>query len=223
MSEHKKIDKNFFKKWTREMAYILGFLFADGSVSITKQGGYYFSFHSSDRDLLFRMREIMKSDHKISKRNKRSGNVFRLQIGSKEMVGDLFILKLRETKTRRMEFPDIPKKYLADFIRGYFDGDGNIWMGLVHKERKIKTMTLQIAFTSASREFLIDLHNTLKNLGIKGGSIFGIKNKNCSRLLFSTNDSFQLSKIMYNGECISLFLNRKRKVFERYKELNMRL
>lgn len=205
------------------MAYILGFLFADGSVSVTKRGGYYFSFHSSDRDLLIKIRELMESKHKISKRNPRSGNVFRLQIGSKEMVGDLSILKLRETKTRRMEFPDIPKKYLADFIRGYFDGDGNIWMGLMHKERKTKTMALQIAFTSASREFLVDLHNILKSLGIKGGSIFGIKNKNCSRLLFSTRDALKLSEIMYNNECVSLFLDRKRKVFERYKELNMRL
>jgi len=25
-----------------------------------------------------------------------------------------------------VEFPDVPKEYLPDFIRGYFDGDGCI-------------------------------------------------------------------------------------------------
>jgi intein-encoded DNA endonuclease-like protein len=218
VSTNKKINKNFFKKWTREMAYILGFLFADGSISVTKRGGYYFSFHSADQDLLIKIKKIMRSSHKVSKRNQRSGNVFRLQIGSREMVDDLFGLKLKETKTKRMEFPNIPKKYITDFIRGYFDGDGNIWMGLMHKERKTQTMTLQIAFTSASREFLVDLQNNLKNLGIKGGSIFSIKNKNCSRLLFSTGDALKLAKIMYNNQYYSLlFLNRKKQVFERYK------
>jgi intein/homing endonuclease len=220
---YRKINKNFFKKWSREMAYILGFLFADGSVSVTKRGGYYFSFHSADQDLLLKIRDILGSNHKVSKRNHRSGNVYRLQIGSKEMINDLNILKLKETKTKRMEFPDIPPKYVADFVRGYFDGDGNIWMGLMHKERKIKTTSLQIAFTSASREFLTDLHMTLKSLGIEGGSIFGIKNKNCSRLLFSTKDSLKLSEIMYNSECASLFLDRKKQVLERYKEHVLRL
>ncbi|MFA6076455.1 MAG: LAGLIDADG family homing endonuclease [Candidatus Paceibacterota bacterium] len=219
---HRKINKNFFKKWAREMAYILGFLFADGSISVTNRGGYYFSFHSADQDLLLKIKELMASDHKVSKRSIRSGNVYRLQIGSKEMIDDLDALKLRETKTKRMEFPDVPKIFLADFIRGYFDGDGNVWMGLMHKERKIKTMSLQVAFTSSSREFLTDLHKTLRGLEIKGGSIFGIKNKNCSRLLFSTKDSLQLSKIMYNDECSSLFLARKKRVFERYIEQNMR-
>jgi len=205
------------------MAYILGFLFADGSVSVTERGGYYFSFHSADRELLISIRDIMKSNHKVSKRNHRSGNVFRLQVGSKEMVNDLYILKLRETKTKRMEFPNIPKKYFSDFIRGYFDGDGNVWMGISHKERKIQYMNLQVAFTSASREFLINLHNNLKNLGIKGGSIFNIKNKNCSRLLFSTNDSFQLFKIMYNREYTPfLFLDRKKRVFERFNNQILR-
>lgn len=219
MSVYKEINKNFFKKWTKEMAYTLGFLFADGSVSMTSRGGYYFSFHSSDQELLISIRKLMKSNHKVSKRSIRSGDVFRLQIGSKEMVDDLNILKLKETKTKRMEFPDIPKKYRADFIRGYFDGDGNIWMGLIHKERKTKTIVLQISFTSASREFLVDLQNTLKSMGIKGGSVFGIKNKNCSRLLFSTIDALKLSKIMYNKnirDFNGLYLKRKKKIFDKY-------
>ncbi len=219
---YKKINKDFFKKWTHEMVYILGFLFADGSISVTKRGGYYFSFHSADEGLLLKIRESMGSNHKVSKRNSRSGNVFRLQIGSKEMVEDLYVLKLKETKTKRMEFPNLPQKYLADFIRGYFDGDGNVWMGFMHKERKIQTMTLQVAFTSASKEFLIDLHKILKSLGIEGGSIFGIKNKNCSRLLFSTRDSLKLHKIMYNKTCEAFCLERKKIVFERYIKNNMR-
>ena len=68
----------------------------------------------------------MDSDHAISKRSERSGKVFRIQIGSKEMAEDLFHLGLSVQKVRRIVLPTAPEKFLGDFVRGYFDGDGNL-------------------------------------------------------------------------------------------------
>ncbi|MFA6515407.1 MAG: LAGLIDADG family homing endonuclease [Candidatus Paceibacterota bacterium] len=218
MYKYKKINQNFFKIWNHEMSYTIGFMFADGGISINSRGGCYFALYSNDEDLLKKIKYKMGSDHKISQRSARSGNVFRFQVGSKEMVGDLKKLGFYENKIKRMRIPEIPNNFIPDFIRGFFDGDGNVWMGISHKNSKSK-ITIQTSFTSASKCFLIDLQLHLGKLGLLGGSIFNIKNKDCSRITYSVNDTLKLHKIMYNIDCLELYLPRKRKIFEKYIKL----
>jgi len=203
------------------MAYTLGFIFADGNIIRNKRGSNYFSFYSSDKAILIFIKKAMSSDHKISKRNIHSGNVYRLQIGSKEMVNDLYKLGLINNKANRMDFPIVPSKYLTSFVLGFFDGDGNVWIGKMNKKRKHPTIVIQSSFTSASISFLKQLHDSLKSFGIKGGFIYKIKNKNCARLTLSIKDSLKLYKIMYNGDHTPYFLKRKRETFEKY--IKMRL
>ncbi len=120
------VDKTFFKTRSHNMAYVLGFLFADGTVTVTKRNTHFIAFHTMDVSLLQSMRGSMKACQKISKRSARSGNVYRLQIGSKEMVEDVARLGLCGTKAHRMRLPRIPPQYRGDFVRGFFDGDGNV-------------------------------------------------------------------------------------------------
>ncbi|MBP7805071.1 MAG: hypothetical protein KA052_02535 [Candidatus Pacebacteria bacterium] len=214
----KAVDADFFKTWNSDMAYILGFLYADGNVTKNTRGGEYLSFYSADRGILADMRKKMKSKHKLSKRSTLTGCVYRIQIGSKEIVSDLSKIGLRETKVYRMQFPSVPKEYIPDFIRGFFDGDGNVWVGRTHVNRIRTTIGIQAAFTSASREFLSELHIELRRLGIQGGSLFKIKGKQCGRLCLSIKDSLKLYEIMYNAST-SLFLNRKKLVFEKYRKM----
>lgn len=216
MAEHKSIDKNFFKEWGDDMAYVLGFLFADGNITKSKRGGHYVSLYAMDRDLLSAIKIAMKSDHMLAKRTAQSGSVYRIQIGSKELVADLERLGLKEAKARRMEFPKVPSNYLPHFIRGFFDGDGNVWVGKIHLERKNSMYTIQTAFTSASIEFLTGLKNRLHKEGLMGGSLVHIVGKNCGRLSFSIRDSLKLYDFMYNGVTPGIFLARKKEVFERY-------
>jgi len=52
-------------------------------------------------------------------------------------------------------------------------------------------------------------------LGIEGGSLFTLKNKNYSRLNFASKDALKIYKIMYtNGH--KLFLPRKKQRFEEF-------
>jgi hypothetical protein len=53
---YKKINKDFFKKWSFEMAYILGFLFADGNIIHTKRATWFWSLQITDKDILFKIR-----------------------------------------------------------------------------------------------------------------------------------------------------------------------
>ena len=217
MPVFKSVNKDFFKKWSRDMAYVLGFFAADGNIINTKQGGYYVSFYSSDKNILLEMQRAMNSNHKLSKRN--NENTYRFQIGSKEMFHDLSKLGFIQKKTRRIKIPKISQKFSLDFIRGYFDGDGNVWSGEINRQRSKPTKVLQVTFTSGCGEFLNGLHVLLKKNGIEGGSFFKIKNKNCWRLLFSTLDSLKIYKIMYNTEH-KLYLKRKKLMFENF--INMR-
>lgn len=209
----KPINKSFFKQWSSEMAYVLGFFAADGNMTKTKKGGHYISFYSSDRDLLLAIQKSMGSKHKLSQ--KKSELVYRFQIGSKEIFDDLSLLGFIPNKIRRMNLPEIPNKFTRHFIRGYFDGDGNVWKGMVNRSRARPTKVLQVSFTSGSFDFLGGLLNLMKRQGIVGGSLFRVKNKNCGRLLFSTLDSLKIYEIMYNTKH-RLYLKRKKSVFDKF-------
>jgi len=212
----KEVNKRFFKTWTPEMAYVLGFFAADGNISVNSRGGNYFSLQTKDRRLLEEMRRAMGSKHKVSRRlQKRDNCVFyRMQIGSKELCEDLRAHGFFEKKARRMQLPPIPRKYFAHFLRGYFDGDGNVWVGFVHKERKKQTLVIHTAFTSASHGFLDALWENLKCFGVHGGSLSRKKDKEAHSLKFSINDSILLYHLMYDNLKDTLFLKRKKDRFD---------
>lgn len=213
MPIYKKINKNFFKSWSPAMAYILGFMFADGNVVETKRGTYFFAIYTSDEDLLVKIKNVLSSSHKITYKKGNISGCYRLQVGSKEMFLDLVELGMTPNKAKRMLFPDIPKKFISHFVRGYFDGDGNVWVGLINKDRIKPTRVIQVSFTSASNVFLSRLLFLLRTEGLVGGSLS--KKETFSRLIFSTKDALKLAKIMYNAPC-ELFLERKKLVFENF-------
>ena len=218
MAIPRKVNKDFFKTWSIEMAYVLGFFLADGSLTKSKRGNHYFSFYSADRDLLLMIREAMGSAHRVARRSTESGTVYRIQIGSKEMFEDLESLGLTPRKTNRLVLPNVPDKFFASFVRGYFDGDGNVWMGTINNKRKKPTKVIQVSFTSGCQEFLECLLRELKKRGIRGGSLFSVKAKNCQRLTLSTLDALKVHEIMYNVPS-KLCLERKKRVFEQFVKM----
>lgn len=215
MPIYKEVNKDFFKKLKPEMVYILGFIFADGNIICTRRNTWFLSIQITDKEILEKIKIELGSSHIISERKKikKHKQLYRLQIGSKEICEDLISLGLTERKSRTMKFPKIPKKYLHDFIRGYFDGDGGVWIGLKNKKQNTKTFTISTYFTSGSKDFLESLRDILKQKGIKGGSL--VEKVRGFDLKYSVKDSLFLSKIMYNSEC-PLFLTRKKDIFERY-------
>jgi intein-encoded DNA endonuclease-like protein len=203
------------------MAYVLGFFAADGYITVNKRGGQFWCIQITDKKLLESIKKVIEAEHKISVRlpKKLGENIlYRLQIGSIEMCNDLRKLGFSERKTKSLAIPNISKEYFSDFVRGYFYGDGNVWVGFLHKERKTQTLVLFVAFTSCSLEFLKGLQAKLD----LGGSIYRSKKQNFSRLQLSTLNALKLYYFMYNGISTSkLFLQRKKDVFERYIKLRL--
>lgn len=215
----RKNDK-FFENWTREMAYVLGFFIADGSITVNPRGSEYFSIQITDKKLLEKIRRAMNSDHKITKKKVKinEGPLYRLQIGSKKMCNDLRNLGLIERKARRIQLPDIPKNRFGDFLRGYFDGDGSVWINYMNRRRKTPTFVIQTTFTSCSNNFLKALQEKLKKFNLRGGALFTTQ-ENTFRLQYSVKDSLLLYQLMYDNLDNDLFLKRKREIFEKYKKI----
>jgi len=196
MPIYKSKNENFFKKWTPEMAYILGFFAADGNLTIGKRGNYYIEFTSCDKDILEKIKNEIGSNHKISLRKWQKQNhkdCFRIQIGSKVMFQDLINLGFKPRKSSKLIYPQIPPPYFPHFVRGYFDGDGHVVSGIYKKrDRKKNSKLLFSGFTSGTKKFLERLKNDLtKHNIVKGGTLYYQKGY---RLNFSINDSLNLYK-----------------------------
>ncbi len=224
MPVYKRVNKDFFKKWSAEMSYILGFFAADGYITVNRRGGQFWSIQIADQELLERIKITIESEHHIGVRPAKNNEKaqYRLQIGSIEMCDDLRRLGYDVRKTKSLAVPNVPEEFFPQFVRGYFDGDGNVWKGISHKGRGASNLTLSTMFTSCSVDFLRCLHGRLKAGGLMGGSIYTSKG-NYSRLQFSVRDSLRLYDFMYNTSVPlplgGLCLERKKKVFELYKEL----
>jgi intein-encoded DNA endonuclease-like protein len=222
MPIHKAKNEDFFKIWTSDMAYVLGFFSADGSMYSTKRGGYYINFEITDIDLLKAIKKTLGARNKISVRRRPAGwkTIYRLQMGSKCMFNDLIILGFTQSKSLTMELPSIPLLYLADFVRGYFDGDGCVHFGRYwRKDRKEWKLQLSIHFTSGSRKFLDELWVSLQET-VRGGHI--AKKARGYELVFGQHDAVALFHFMYdNGS--ELFLRRKYRKFRfAFKTLSLR-
>ncbi len=120
------VNENYFKKWSSEMAYILGFILADGCIIEGTYEGYSGSLklgvNKKDIDILEKIKLQLASQHKISIGKEAA----HLGITSQVIVSDLKSLGIVYRKSLHENVPIIPKKYIKDFIRGIVDGDGSI-------------------------------------------------------------------------------------------------
>lgn len=134
-----KVDNDFFKCInTEEKAYILGFICADGHIS---EDRLVITVSEKDLDILEKIRRALHSNHpikKIKRKNpyQKTGRkqliLMELMIGRKELVKPLFDMGLTTDKTYTLNgdiLKYVPKYLMRDFLRGYFDGDGNVFFG----------------------------------------------------------------------------------------------
>ncbi len=217
MPIHKEINRAFFGTWTHDMAYVLGFFAADGTMVRNNRGAHFIEFHITDHELLLKIQRALGSNHKVSPRirDAKWKMGYRLQIGSKQMFADLERLGFTQNKSNSLKYPVIPKKYFGDFVRGYFDGDGCVYFRQhIVKDRKNPKWVFSSRFTSGTRSFLQTLLNQLRLRGIHGGFI--VNKVRGFELVLSHHDSVALYGIMYNnGSLQGIYLDRKKSIFDK--------
>lgn len=215
-----KVNEDFFKKWTIEMAYTLGYIYADGSLEdAAYMRGKYLRVSSVEKDNIEKIKRWMDSEHTINVLPPKTNNSkvgYLLRIGSHELYNDLVRLGLYPNKSLTIKFPSIPKKYLNHFVRGYFDGDGCVRIDM--KKGKWQPLILNklcTIFTSGSKEFLLELaekvHNNI------GTNLLKVYNGHSSFMLsYTTSDSVKIFKWMYGKMKGDVYLERKAMVYKQY-------
>jgi len=203
------------------MSYTLGFIYADGAIYKSSRGNYL-AITSIDKDVLNMIKGWMDSKHNIYKttfKDKNRKTKYLLRIGNKEMFYSLLNIGVSPNKSLTMVVPNIPKKFLPDFVRGYFDGDGCVYLERAKGLKKNKIVKrLSIIFTSGSREFLKKLLIVLqREAKIKQTKIYNSHRSYQIRL--STQDALKVFGYMYSGAQKEYFLERKFKIFKKYFNL----
>lgn len=121
------VDLEFFEKIdTEEKAYIFGLLLSDGYLIKDRVIG--FTLQEADKEILFKIKDVMKSKHKVSLRKRESTqDCYRFDITSSKLVLDLNLLGVTVNKSFEafIPFDKIPDSLIRHVIRGIFDGDGS--------------------------------------------------------------------------------------------------
>jgi hypothetical protein len=119
----------FFRVWTPEMAYVLGYWWADGYMYLKPYGAHEIEIASNDRDHLEMMANVIGGNYSLRKVSSTS-NCYEITFCSKEMYRDLEAHGGTPRKSRTTNFPRIPVDLLPHFVRGVVDGDGTLaWNG----------------------------------------------------------------------------------------------
>lgn len=214
------VDESFFDVWSDQMAYVLGLWFADGSLEYAPaMRGHYIRVTSIDAETILSVQKALCSQHTINT-IERGGNykkAYMLRIGSVRLFQGLKNHGVHERKSLSVQFPKIPPRYLASFIRGYFDGDGCVH---IEKDKSGNTRRLTTVFTSGSRAFLAKLQEILHtHAGLSKDRKLHTTNGigTAYQLRYSTRDAMRLFIFLYPENMQDyLFLQRKYDIFNRY-------
>ena len=205
-----EVNDDYFKVQSPNMAYILGLLASDGSVA-KKENGVFIELKQEDGYLLELINKEVNNTRPIkyytTNTNKK---LAKFQVWSSTWKKDLAIYNIVPVKTFILQPPTFLKsEYIKDFIRGYFDGDGCIYL---------KDHGGCVQFDGASLDMIKWIRTQLGNLyGISTSDIvhyFTENNQSMYRLSYYRKSILQkFYSIFYNNDS-SLYLIRKKEKFK---------
>ncbi len=202
------VDEDYFDHWSSKMAYILGYICADGNIAWDTQRGYQsltITASMKDKAHLERIRKILKSSKTLL--YSPSTKSYRLIVNNRKICLRLMNLGIFPKKSLILKFPKVPKKYIKDFVRGYIDGDGS----LKYFARK-RSPYFEIMICSGSKSFIMTLNDKIyQNLAIKS-KIFQA-GANCYILRYCCSRGRKLAEWMYNQS--EIYLIRKFSQYEK--------
>ena len=207
-----KCNDSFFKIPSSDMAYILGLLASDGSIS-KKENLIAIQLEEKDRELLEKIKQITENDRPIEEyiRTTTQHTICSFRVWSKEWKDTLIHYGIGPEKTFTLASPELlPSEYIIDYIRGYFDGDGSIYE--IASENRIffeitgaSKKEIDWIYDKLVNQYHILLNKKLTETLSNGTVIYKIKIGNKTELL-------KLYSLLYENK--NLFMKRKKEKFE---------
>lgn len=199
-------NKTYFAKENENpnMAWLLGFLASDGTVSKTKNA-IKIGLSAKDREILEKIKEelALEESHVTSYTTQTGFDVVELSWTCAQHKQDLARYGIVPNKTFCLGLPtELAEEYQIDYVRGYFDGDGTVTMNG-------NTKSLKVFFTSATKAILEFIRDVLERHGVPSVSVLcQVRNRvPIYTLDYSTNATKKIFQVLYTPN--SLFLQRK--------------
>lgn len=209
---------------TPQKAYWLGFIYADGGVAIdtrTNSCELSIKLQASDANHLRKFNKTLDGNVDVSfdtrkcNLNNKMYDTCQIRFYSSKLVHDLGQHGVIPNKTMTIRFPNINKNLYADFIRGYFDGDGCV----CENKKKNGPSSIAANFTCGSIDFLNDLRSILYENGICS-YITRWKDKAPKLVIGGMKNTHNFLYYIYNNK--SEYLERKyKKTIDLYKHLDI--
>lgn len=140
------------------MAYIVGFIAADGNIC---HSGRAHTLHvaSDDKDILKKIKQELDYLGPIHQKLRFNGKIsYSLRICDRTIFSDLIKLGIVEKKSLVLS-PRVNKMFIKDFLRGYFDGDGTVYL-----RNSESPSRLAVIFYTASLSMAKLIHHNLKRI-----------------------------------------------------------
>lgn len=203
-----KFNQSYFDNWSANMAYILGFITADGSIR-KKRPYITIELNPKDEHILQEiLNEIYPSgkiykSHKYNKKRDITYYSSSIVFYSQYMKNKLKEYSIFPNKTgkHKIDF-NIPLKYQRDYVRGFFDGDGSIY---ITRDKKYGHDKYMSRFCAKSDIFMHQLHNMIHNLGT-----LYLDNQNLWIINCAHSDSIKLREYMYYNDCMCLIRKKEK-------------
>lgn len=191
--------------------YLLGVYMSDGTITDNNRKRFELtskdkSWVESIRDLISPLRPVYKAREVYS----------RLAISDPDIVSWLVKNGCTPRKSKTLEMPNIPSKYLPDFVRGYFDGDGSVSVCKYKKKKGSKTYCytkFNAYICSGSEGFITELQKQipiagcLSHVSTGGNTLKGklIPSGNMWRISFGDRTALKFTNwTHYEGHVISM-------------------
>ena len=210
------INENYFEKIdNQDKAYWLGFLYADGCITDNNR----LVIHLAIKDIghLEKFKESLSWEGDIKCYDKS----VKIAIRSNKLTNDLISHGCTPRKTFTLTFPNLDKDLIPHFIRGYFDGDGSVFISNEKHWRNDKISPI-IHCRFIGTKTLIE--NIASEIGYPLTTV-----KKCKKVIISDNiylleikrnpRSLMLMKFLYKDS--NLYLERKKEVFDKYFNTEM--
>lgn len=222
------LNENYFENInSQDKAYFLGLIVADGNISIASGNRQpVLRIGLIDKEPLETFAKYLETNRPIytidnSKyKNKYSQKTsYVIQITSKKICDDLAKLGVHPRKIFNENIPNIPDHLFHHFVRGFFDGDGSVFLAKNNTEDKSLNVTL-----SSSYNFLNDLINKM-NIYEKSAKLLYKDTRTLSNCwdakFYNKSRSLVFYSYIYkdlNNDC---YFKRKKEIFDNYIEIKV--
>lgn len=209
----------FFNTWSPEMAWVSGFIAADGCiVNCGRNYAIVINLQERDKDVLEKIAALLnyngpirRIDKKPTKLVPNPGHQFNLRIYSNELCFSLMKIGICQRKSLNMNWINsCPKDLISHFARGYWDGDGSIYQS--------KGGSRITAYALGTMNFL----NGIKEEMPMGSIYTHHSNPHIYRLMYNGSNCLELCDWLYQDSYNEIRMNRKYLEYQKIISLGIR-